>query len=119
MIEFIKTDIIDDIFHPGVFFTYMDTGVSKELYEFLDSKLDDYNLLLDGKCWMSSETDYDEKLELLIMGIKITVPKENITEKNINEIPERILIHKSEFPKFYEKQKELFNHINRNKPLKR
>lgn len=94
-----------------IFFTFKDTEIDKEKFMFLKDRLNQYMFELDSNYSMESETEYNEDLKIMLMGIDIIIP-DRLISKDFKEIVEFFASQITGFRKFYEEQEELFTQLN-------
>lgn len=90
---------------------FEDNNVNKDQYTFLKDKLDTFKFYIDNDYSMISEIQYDEFLELLIIGITIIIP-DQFMPKDFEKCTEIIVDKMNLFRNFYEAQNELYKKNN-------
>lgn len=94
-----------------LFLKFEDNNVNKDQYTFLKDKLDTFKFYIDNDYSMISEIQYDEFLELLIIGITIIIP-DQFMPKDFEKCTEIIVDKMNLFRNFYEAQNELYKKNN-------
>lgn len=97
-----KTKLTTDIL-----LRFEDKGITKDFYDFIKDRLDNFNLLLDNEYSTIIESQYDESKDMVTIEIILTIsyllkPKNVHVEQIIND-------HSYRFIKFYERNNQLFN----------
>lgn len=101
--EFRKLEVLDKTkpVATDIALVFEDTNVNKEDYEFLNSKLEDYNLEIDSELKMTSDTRYDEYSGSFIIGVVITIP-DSLIPNDVDELGEMMINHVKKFNGFYD-----------------
>jgi len=104
--EFKKLIVLDKTkpLATDIALVFEDTDINKEDYEFLNSKLEDYNLEIDPELKMTQDTGYDEYSERFLIGVIITIP-DSLIPNDIDERVKMMMIHIIRFTEFYENLK--------------
>ena len=87
-----------------LFFSFKDEKISREQYEFLKERLDNYMFHIHEEYHMESEIVYDEPSETIIMGINIIIP-DRLIPSNSQMKAQMFVDIINGFPEFYENEK--------------
>lgn len=103
MIKFLKSDVSKTKpVATDIFLTFKDTEVNKEQYKTLKPQLNQYAFDINPEYAVNSETEYNESLKTLLIGIIITIPDRLLSQGIIMKI---LADNIKGFQKFYEEQK--------------
>lgn len=91
-----------------IFLTFKDTEINKEQYKTLKNQLNQYSFDINPEYAVTSETEYNESLKTLLIGITITIPDRLLSQGIIMKI---LADNIKGFQKFYNKQKNNFKLI--------
>lgn len=111
--EFKKLVVLDKTkpLATDIALVFEDTDINKEDYEFLNSKLEDYNLEIDPELKMTQDTGYDEYSKKFLIGVIITIP-DRLVPKDIEESSKMMANHIIRFAGFYENLKLRSTQLN-------
>jgi hypothetical protein len=108
ILKFIKSKICKVThFSADMILTFEDSRISKKQYSFIKNHLDNYKWYINDEYSMTSETIYDESSERLLIALDIIIPYHLMPKEN-NILIQMITDHLHRFPKFYERNIELF-----------
>lgn len=115
ILEFIKFEMLDKTkpFATDILLDFDDSGVNKSQYDFLEDRLDNYNLYLEREYSMTYDSEYDESNEVLSMGIIISIPDRLIPEDQ-EEFTQLCMVLIDGFNKFYERSILFLNNKEKN-----
>lgn len=107
MIKFLKSDVIKTKpVATDIFLTFKDTEINKEQYKTLKKQLNQYAFDINPEYAVNPETEYNESLKTLLIGIIITIPDRLFSQGIIMKI---LADNIKGFQKFYEEQKTTLN----------
>ena len=104
MLEFINFEILDKTkpFASDVLIKFEENSVNIEKYNFIQDRLDNYNLYMDTKYSMTYETQYNESEGMLMMGIIITIPDRFVPQDD-DKYTQLIAVFIEGFQQFHER----------------
>ena len=109
MIKFLKSDVNKTKpVATDIFLTFKATDLNEEEYKFLKSRLNLYTFDIDPEYAVTSETEYNESLKTILIGINIIIPDRLLSQGIITKI---LSDHIKGFQKFYKEQKNNFKLI--------
>ncbi len=91
-----------------IYLEFGDDEVNKDLYNFLQERIETFRLYIDHDYDMESKIEYDGTLETLIIGITIIIP-EKLLVIDLQKCTEIIINKINLFRKFYEAQNTIYN----------
>ena len=114
ILEFIEFEMLDRTkpFASDILLKFEDNEVNKVQFDFIEDRLDNYNLYIDREYSMTYDAQYDESDEILALWIIISIPDRFIPQEQ-EELTQLSMGLIEGFQKFYELSIQFINNKKR------
>jgi len=114
ILEFIEFEMLDRTkpFASDILLKFEDDEVNKIQFDFIEDRLDNYNLYIDREYSMTYDAQYDESDEILALWIIISIPDRFIPQEQ-EELTQLSMGLIEGFQKFYELSIQFINNKKR------
>ena len=115
ILEFIEFEMLDRTkpFASDILLKFEDNEVNKIQCDFIEDRLDNYNLYIERDYSMTYDAQYDESDEILALWIIISIPDRLIPQEQ-EELTQLCMGLIEGFQKFYERSIQFLNNKQRN-----